>query len=62
MLLLDHILNKKLGKPFIKMPPDDALAVLQPAEVVSIDRLVILLLESTVIGEVQEAYIEIGFK
>lgn len=35
MLMLDHILNKKLGKPFIKMPPDDSLAVLSPAEVVS---------------------------
>ena len=35
MLLLDQILNKKLGKPFIKMPTDESLPVLQPAEVVS---------------------------
>jgi len=34
MLLLDQIINKKLGKPFIKMPPDESLPVLSPAEVV----------------------------
>ncbi len=62
MLLLDHILNKKFGKPFIKMPPDDALAVLQPAEVVRIEIDHILLLESTVIWEIQEACVENGFK
>ena len=33
ILLLDQILNKKLGKPFIKMPTDESLPVLQPAEV-----------------------------
>ena len=35
MLLLDQILSKKLGKPFIKMPTDESLPVLQTAEVVS---------------------------
>jgi hypothetical protein len=42
MLLLDQILNKKLGKPFIKMPPDDSLPVLSPAEVVTITLLTAL--------------------
>ena len=36
MLLLDQILNKKLSKPFIKMPTEEALPVLSPAEVVSL--------------------------
>eukprot|EP00347_Sterkiella_histriomuscorum_P023954 403332811 len=35
MLLLDQILNKKLTKPFIKMPTDDSLPVLSPTEVKS---------------------------
>lgn len=35
MLLLDQILNKKLGKPFIKMPPEGSLPMLSPTEVVS---------------------------
>ena len=34
MLLLDQILNRKLAKPFVKMPPDESLPVLSPAEVV----------------------------
>ncbi|CDW78282.1 UNKNOWN [Stylonychia lemnae] len=33
MLLLDQILNRKLGKPFIKMPTDESLPMLAPAEV-----------------------------
>lgn len=32
MLLLDHILNKKLSKPFIKIPPEGSLPVLALAE------------------------------
>ena len=36
MLLLDQIVNKKLGKPFIKMPSDEALPILQPTDVVKI--------------------------
>ena len=43
MLLLDQVLNKKLGKPFIKMPSDEALPMLAPAEVVIINFLIIFL-------------------
>jgi hypothetical protein len=35
MLLLDQIMSKKLGKPFIKMPTDESLPMLAPAEVVN---------------------------
>jgi len=35
MMLLDQLLNKKLSKPFVKMPPDEALPMLSPTEVVS---------------------------
>jgi len=34
MILLDQLFSKKLGKPFIKMPPDDALPMLSATEVV----------------------------
>lgn len=34
MMLLDQLFNKKLGKPFIKMPPEDALPMLSQTEVV----------------------------
>ena len=34
MLLLDQLFNRKLAKPFVKMPPDEALPMLSPTEVV----------------------------
>lgn len=34
MLLLDQLFNGKLAKPFVKMPPDEALPMLSPTEVV----------------------------
>jgi hypothetical protein len=37
MMMLDQLFSKKLGKPFTKMPPDDALAMLSPTEVVRIE-------------------------
>jgi hypothetical protein len=34
MMLLDQLFSRKLSKPFIKMPPDDALPMLSQTEVV----------------------------
>lgn len=37
MMLLDQLFSRKLSKPFIKMPPDDALPMLSQTEVVRLN-------------------------
>lgn len=52
MLLLDQLFNRKLAKPFVKMPPDEALPMLSPTEVVRLSQFKCL--ESFALREVQE--------
>jgi hypothetical protein len=52
MMLLDQLFSRKLSKPFIKMPPDDALPMLSQTEVVgqSLDNY--LFIESDAVREI----------